>query len=108
MFDPMVDALGQYNWISQQSYPSPVYIGRVSEAIQDTVYKATSWPMHTTLQVTYSVPQYTYKVNQNSVTKRIDQTNLGYLNGAAPTTGIYTGIPSGCSGNGTHGGNPYS
>ncbi len=104
MLDPQVDQLSLYQWIPGYLYPSPVFVGNAPPATFGTYYVATMNPLRNVIMAMYDSPGYPHKGNQMWKTAAAKQTNLGMTTGGAPTTGIYTGIPSGCTG----GGNPYS
>ncbi len=106
MLDSQVQLIGDYQWIPGTAWPQPDYVVRAPLSRFDTAFKVAEPGIRGVEQISYSVPQYTFKANQNLPVAAAKQTSLGTLNGAAPTSGIYTGIPSGCS-NGM-GGNPYS
>lgn len=102
--DPQVEVLGLWQWASIEQFPTPAVIGRAPEAQFATVYHSTQLAMRTTEQIYYSAPPYAgAKTNQGTVTHHARGMHLGSTHGAAPQSGIYTGIPSGCTG-----GNPYS
>lgn len=107
MFDPQVNALSATTWTPGKLAPSPTFIGRVPLPTYDTPYHISVWGMRTTQLVRYEAPAYTFKSNQLYPISRPLSPNIGTRQGAAPATGIYTGIPSGCGPNGM-GGNPYS
>ena len=106
MLDPQVQIIGGYSWIPGNAWPQPDYIVRAPTSVFDTAFKIREPQLRGVTENTYSAPQYTYKANQALPIVAAGGTNLGTLHGAAPTSGIYTGIPSGCN-SGT-GGNPYS
>lgn len=103
MFDPAVDQLSIRQWIPGPVWPSPVYLGNAPIAYFGTYYHATQIPNRNCVMAFYESPGYPHKGNQLSTTAHAKQTNLGMTTGAAPVSGIYTGIPSGCTGGG-----PYS
>lgn len=108
MLDPQVAMLGQYQWISVESYPSAVYIVNAPLAEFGGPYQLHMPTIRGVQQVAYSAPDFTFKANQALPVKQIQPNALGTLNGAAPTSGVYTGIPSGCGPGGIMKGNPYS
>lgn len=104
MFDPEVERLSQINRIPGRTYPEPAYVARVPIALQDTPYKIAGWPMRTVTLTAYQAPSITFKTNQVYPVKKQQRAAMDTTPGAAPTKGIYTGIPSGCN----SGNNPYS
>lgn len=104
--DPLTQELQQYNWRVGRIYPSPAYILEAPKGERGTDLHTPTVPMRTCQQVAYSAPTYQWKSNDPYPVRKVQQQNLGVQNASSPQTGIYTGIPSGCS-NGM-GGNPYS
>lgn len=105
MLDPQVQALGQYRWIPGTAWPQPDYILNAPLAFYGGPFFVEEPAIRGVAQIAYSAPQ-PIKSNQTMPVRAAQQTSLGMLNGTAPTSGVYTGIPSGC--NGGMGGNPYS
>jgi len=111
IYDPQVEALSETTWTPGKLAPSPTFIGRVPRATYDAAYHIHNWGMRSTQLVAYEAPAYTFKSNQLYPIKKPQAANIGTQQGAAPTSGIYTGVPaSGCGPGGMSigGGNPYS
>src|ERR1700730_13955304 len=114
MFDPIIDLLREYNWRVGTVYPSPAHIVEAPKASQSTPFHVNQMAMTTTAQMYVQAPDYAFKLNNLYNVGTPIAANLGGGYGSAPTSGIYTGIPSGCTqpGNGNpsgvSGGNPYS
>ncbi len=105
MLDPQVQALENYHLVYGDSWRQPDYLVRAPQARQDTYYKiVANPPLQPILMLAYGTSGIDFKTNQAMSVANPLPSNLGNLNGAAPTSGLYTGIPSGCS----IGGNPYS
>ncbi len=105
MLDPQIAALSGWQWIPGPAWNQPDYIVNAPLAYYAGAFFVEEPPIRGVAQIAYSAPM-PIKSNQNMPVSAAKQTNLGLLNGAAPSSGIYTGIPSGC--NGGMGGNPYS
>lgn len=108
MLDPEVAMLGQFQWISVEAYPSALYIVNAPLAGFGTPYHVSQVPIMGVQQKAYSTSDFQFKANQALPIKPLQPNALGSLNGAAPTSGVYSGIPSGCGSGGTMKGNPYS
>lgn len=107
--DAAFQALGQYNWFVGTVYAVGAHVVDAPKPRQATVYKASAWGMRTTQQVSYNAPTFKFKHNALFPTKNPQTGNYGAKTGQAPTSGIYTGIPSGCGPkNGMASWGPYS
>ena len=106
--DAAFDALGQYDWRVGTIYANPAHLIDAPRASQSTPYYVLPIALRTTQQVYYSAPTFSWKMNQLYPSKIPVLSGYGLATGQAPTSGIYTGIPSGCGPNGMQGGNPYS
>ncbi len=105
MLDPQVQALENYHLAYGCAWRQPDSIVRSAQARQDTYYKiVANPPLQPILMVSYGTSGIDFKTNQAMPIANPLLSNLGTMNGAAPTSGLYTGIPSGCN----IGGNPYS
>lgn len=107
-FDGAFDALAQYNVLVGTVIFNPAHLIDAPRPEQSTPYHVLPIRNRTTAQVYYSAPTYAFKNNMLYPVKAIVPGQYGVAVGQAPTSGIYTGIPSGCSAGGLHGGNPYS
>lgn len=104
MLDPQVDALSEVIYRSPRPYAEPTFIAGTAPATYGVPRSIQNIPYRTTALVTYQAPAYTFKSNQLYPIKRAAAPNTGTSQGAAPASGVYTGVPSsGCTG-----GNPYS
>ncbi len=103
MLDPEIAVLSERSWYAGQSASQMTYIARVPLGLQCAVDQIAGWPMRTVTLAIYSAPPVGQKANQVYPVRKQTRTQMDTTPGAAPTAGIYTGIPSGCSG-----GNPYS
>ncbi len=108
--------LETYSWRVAQIYPNPNHIIDARRPEQSTPYHVRhTWAnaMRTTQQVSYSSPGYgdlqlNWKMNMLYPSTKNVGANYGTATGSAPTSGVFTGVPSGCGPSGIHGGNPYS
>jgi hypothetical protein len=103
----ILDLLQEYQWRVGTVYPSAKYILEAPKPQQATPYHTPAIAMRTTHQMYVSAPDYGWKANQLYPSKQPKLNNLGSGYGQAPTQGVYTGIPSGCTANGTSGKAPY-
>lgn len=106
MYDPQVEQLSQRNWTPGRLYPTPAHIGNAPTADYGEPYHIAGWNMRRMTLNQYNAPPVGQKTNQvypigKNMPGAIDKTP-----GAAPQSGIYTGIPSGCSAGGI--GSPHS
>jgi hypothetical protein len=107
MQDATFEALGQYQSVIAAVSLRPIHIVDAPHATQSTPYIVQAIALRTTQQVYYSAPSYSFKANMLYPTRNPILGQYGAATGQAPTTGIYTGIPSGCGPNGVSG-SPYS
>jgi len=96
MTDPQVAILGQYNWLPGEVWANPAALASVPTAKFGTPTFVSMLIAQPILAVSYEAPSYTYKSGQSMPLYVPGNTNLGTLHGAAPASGIYTGIPNGC------------
>lgn len=106
MYDPQVEALSQRSWYPGKSASQLDYVARVPIGLQSAVRKIGPWPMKTVTLNQYSVPPVGQKTNQVYAVHKQQRSAMSTAPGAAPQSGIYNGIPSGCNPN--MGGNPFS
>jgi hypothetical protein len=83
-------------------YFNPAYQVYSPPGTFGTPYHTPYLQLHTTQFFYGSAPAYGWKANMLYPSKRIASGNVPGT-GAAPTQGVYTGIPSGCNANGTSG-----
>lgn len=102
-FDAAFDALGQFQAVISTVTLRPVHVVDAPHPWQSTPYHVLPIKLRTTQQVYYSAPSFAFKANALYPVKAILSNQYGAATGQAPTSGIYTGIPSGCSPNGMHG-----
>lgn len=106
MTDPQIQQLSIYEWRAGPVYASPAYNVRVPVATFATVYHVTDYnfPHGMTMQGYHTT--LLPKVKPTTSVQKPLGSNLGTITGAAPTSGIYTQIPSGCNSasgvNGSH------
>ncbi len=107
MQDAAFEALGQYQAVVSTVTLRPVYVVDAPKAWQSQPYAV--WPiaLRTTQQVYYTAPTFGLKNNMLYPTSNPVLGHYGSATGQAPVTGVYTGIPSGCSPNGMTGSTPY-
>lgn len=101
--DAAFQALAQYNILVGTVIFNPAHVVDAPHAEQSTPYRVLPIALRTTEQVSYSAPSYAFKANALYPVRAIVQGQYGSMTGQAPTSGIYTGIPSGCSPNGMTG-----
>ena len=105
--DAAFNALGSYKAVVSTVTLRPVYVVDAPRQEQATPYKVWPYPMFSTAQAYYQAPEYGWKGNMLYPSKLPVQAGMGYATGQAPTSGVYTGIPSGCTSNGMTGSSPY-
>ncbi len=102
-FDAAFDSLAQYNILVGTVIFNPAHVVNAPRPEQSTPYHVLPIKLRSTQQVSYSAPSFAFKANALYPVKSIVQGQYGAATGQAPTAGIYTGIPSGCSPNGMTG-----
>jgi len=97
-------ALEQYDLRVAGVYFSPSLITDAPKADAGTPYHVTNIAFTSAQNVSYSAPSYGWKANMLYPARNPRGHNYGAANGQAPTSGVYTGIPSGCGPSGAPGG----
>ncbi len=92
-------AIGRYNWRSVAAYPSPAGILQAPNAEHWQTYFAHDLPMRSPRVFSVAAPPYG-RTRTSYPARNVQHGKLPGTTGAAPTAGIYTGLPqSGFFGN---------
>lgn len=96
-------ALETYTPRIAQVYLNPNHVVDAPKAEAAEYYYVSNIPLKTCTMASYQAPSFGWKANMLYPSKIPISGNYGAINAAAPTSGVFTGIPSGCSPSGVHG-----